>query len=78
MYRSSPVNAAPAAVGEPPAFTASAARYRPTGQPSVRRTSSVEVRVGELDTRLQEQRARLMRIHRQIVDPDLHDAALCT
>ena len=61
---------------QPPAFTASAARYRPTGQPSVLRTSSSRSAAGELDPRLQEQRARLVRIHRQIVDPDLHDAAL--
>ena len=40
MNRSSPVNVAPISEVEPPAFIARAARYSPTGQPSVRRTSS--------------------------------------
>ena len=39
MKRSSPVKVT-ASAGEPPAIDASAARYRPTGQPSVRPTSS--------------------------------------
>ena len=40
MNRSSPLKVTPTSSCEPPAFTASAARYSPTGQPSVRRTSS--------------------------------------
>ena len=57
MNRSSPVNVTPACVCAPPAVTANAARYRPTGQPSVRRTSSSQVRVVELDARLLESAA---------------------
>ena len=43
MNRSSPVNVSPISACGLPAVIASAARYRPTGQPSVRRTSSRQV-----------------------------------
>ena len=40
MKRSSPVNVTPMSMGAPPTLATRAARYSPTGQPSVLRTSS--------------------------------------
>ena len=38
----------------------------------------IHVRFGELDSGRRQQRAGLVAAHRQIIDPDLHDAALRT
>ena len=76
MNRSSPLNVTPTSSCEPPAFTASAARYSPTGHPSVRRTSSCTSAFGHLHVRGPHQRRPPRRVHRQIVDADLDDAAL--
>ena len=71
MNRSSPVKAGLTAVRGPPAFTASAARYRPTGQPSVRLDELVDVGVGQPDTGALEQGLRLVAVHGQLAGPDL-------
>ncbi len=76
MNRSSPVNVAPISVEAPPALIARAARYSPTGQPSVRWTSSSTSASVSSTPAAVSNDAGVVAVHRQIFDPDLHEAAL--
>ena len=75
MKRSSPVNLKLLSTRDP-ALMANAARYSPAGQPSVRSTSSSTRSSASATPAPGEQRPSLRSAHREVVDPDLHDAAL--
>ena len=76
MNRSSPVNASPTVRRGPPALQGQRGQVQPDRPPLGPPDQLVDLRVGEPDTGRLQQGPRLLPVHRQLADPDLHHLAL--